>query len=138
MSRAVLLLATMALAILAASGVALASQKPQIVRIPIDETVLNPCNGESVHLTGTFQIVFHVTEDASGGFHLIAEGNAQGVKGVGTSGTQYRATGGFWDELNTRSTGGVFHSVAVFNLISQGAAPNFLEKFKFKITVNAN
>ena len=99
---------------------------------------MNPCNGESIDLTGTFQIVSHVTEDASGGFHAIVEGNAQGVGGVGASGARYRATGGFWDEFNTNGRTQVFNSVAVFNLIGQGSAPNFLQKVTFKITFNAN
>jgi hypothetical protein len=138
MSRAVLLLATMALAILAASGVALASQKPQIDRVPIDETVVNPCNGEPIDLTGTFQIVSHVHEDAGGGFHAIAEGNAQGIRGVGASGAQYRATGGFWVEFNSNRRSEVFNAVEVFNIIGQGSAPNFLLKTTFKYTINAN
>jgi hypothetical protein len=32
----------------------------------------------------------------------------------------------------------VFNSVAVFKLIGQGSAPNFLQKVTFKITFNAN
>ena len=129
-----LVMAAMALA----GGAALASQKPEILRFPIDETVVNPCNGESVHLTGTFQIVLHETQDASGGSHFIAEGNAKGVRGVGTSGTQYRATGGFWDEFNTNGRTVVSNSVSVFNIISKGPAPNFVSEVTVKLTVNAN
>jgi hypothetical protein len=138
MRRLTLLLTMMGATVLLAGGVALASQKPEILRFPIDETMVNPCNGESVHLTGTFQIVLHETQDASGGSHFIAEGNAKGIRGVGTSGTQYRATGGFWDEFNTNGRTEVSNSVSVFNIISKGPAPNFISEVNVKLTVNAN
>ncbi len=140
MRRIVLLFtvaATMAAAALA-GGAALASEPPVILRIPINETIANPCNGESVLFTGTFQIVFHETTDASGGSHFIAEGNAQGIQGVSASGTKYRATGGFWDEFNSNNGATVFNSVGVFNIISQGTAPNFISEVTFKLTTNAN
>ncbi len=139
--KRVVLMVTVALvmaAIALAGGAALASEPPVILRIPINEPIVNPCNGESVFLTGTFQIVLHGTEDASGGSHFIAEGNAQGVGGVSASGTKYRATGGFWDEFNSNNGATVFNSVGVFNIISQGTAPNFISEVTFKFTVNAN
>ena len=73
-----------------APGVASASDGAQIqVSDVTGETVVNPCNGETVTITsGTFQIVVHETA-IPGGYHLNVEGNARGVKGVSASGANY-------------------------------------------------
>ncbi len=118
---------------------ALADGRPLILRIPQSSTLTNPCNGEVIELSGTFQIVIHETMDSSGGSHFIIEGNAQGVSGVSTTGTRYRVTGGFWDEFNSGpDRGAVSNSVGVLNILSQGTAPNFLEHATLKVSFNAN
>lgn len=107
---------------------------------PIDETELNPCTGEDVALSGSFQVVVHITADASGGFHLAAEGNAKNVSGTGLdSGISYRATGGFWDEFNSSGAAQeTFTSASVFNALSQGSASNLVLHGVFHFTIDAN
>jgi hypothetical protein len=104
----------------------------------VGDVLVNPCNGESVTITsGTFQIVDQATATPGGGFHVIAEGNAHGVKGVGTSGASYQAPGGFWVELNVTPGAQVSTEVGVFNLIGQGSTPDFRQAGVLHITVDA-
>lgn len=104
----------------------------------VGDVLVNPCNGETVTITsGTFQIVDHVTATPSGGFHVIAEGNAHGVKGIGTSGASYQAPGGFWVELNVTPGAQVSTEVGVFYLIGQGTTPDFRQRGVLHITVDA-
>lgn len=100
--------------------------------------LVNPCNGETVTITsGTFQTVEHVTATPNGGFHVIAEGSAQGVKGLGTSGASYQAPGGFWIEMNVTPGAQVGTEVGVFRLIGQGATPDFRQTGVLHVTVDA-
>src|SRR4029450_10682822 len=71
-----------------------ATTTTQIERVPLDFRLFLPCanggNGEVVHLSGTFMMIYHVTQDASGGFHLKLAEVQQGVSGVGeTTGDRY-------------------------------------------------
>ena len=105
----------------------------------VGDVLVNPCNGETVTIThGTFQIVDKATATPSGGFHVIAEGNAHGVKGIGSSGASYQAPGGFWIELNVTSGAQVSTEVALFKMIGQGAAPDFRQRGVLHITVDAS
>jgi len=66
----------------------------QILRVPLDFRLFLPCanggTGEVVHLSGTFMMVYHVTDDGAGGFHLKLLEVQQGVQGVGeTTGDHY-------------------------------------------------
>jgi hypothetical protein len=104
----------------------------------VGDVLVNPCNGETVTITsGTFQIVDHTTATPSGGFHVIAEGNAHGVKGIGTSGASYQAPGGFWIQLNVTPGAQVSTEVSLFNLIGQGSAPDFRQRGVLLITVDS-
>jgi hypothetical protein len=105
----------------------------------VGDVLVNPCNGETVTVTaGTFQIVDHVTATSSGAFHVIAQGNAHGVQGVGTSGASYQAPGGFWVEMNATPGAHVDTEVSVFNLIGQGSTPDFRSSGVLHVTVDAN
>jgi hypothetical protein len=59
-------------------------------RDTIEGELFNECTGEFVSYEGTEHFVFHITEDASGGFHVRAHTNIQ-VHGVSTSGAKYVA-----------------------------------------------
>lgn len=124
-----------------AAAPAQANQPPQIVDTPVaGDSVVNQCTGETVtFVRGTFQIVFHETEDASDGFHFIVEGNAKGIEGVSDTGTHYRATGGFWAEGNKNGSTAqeTFTVTEVFNLVSQGSGDNFTVESVFHFTVNS-
>jgi hypothetical protein len=140
--RRALLLAALALGLTGSfvPAAAIAGGPPTITRDDVTgETFVNPCNGETVTLTsGTFQIVIHETATPSGGFHLIVEGNARGIKGVGTSGTTYQVPGGFWFELNVTPGAETTTLTEVFNLVGKGATPDFRVLGTFHVTVDAN
>lgn len=120
--------------------IAFASGPPTITREDVaGEMFINPCNGETLTLTsGTFQIVVHETLTPSGGFHLIVEGNAQGIRGVGTSGTTYQVPGGFWFELNVTPGAETTTLTEVFNVVGSGTTPDFRVLGTFHVTVDAN
>lgn len=123
----------------ASSAFAQAGTYTEVDRAPITVTFPNPCTGEDVTVSGYFQVVFHITEDANGGIHVAVEGNASQVSGVGTSGTKYRATGGFWEEFNVPAGGAIDYTlVDVINLISQGSGDNFAFHVTLHFTVDAN
>lgn len=121
------------------AGVASASDGAQVqVSNVTGETLVNPCNGETVTITsGTFQIVVHETA-IPGGYHLNVEGNARGVKGVSASGANYQVPGGFWDTTNATPGAQVNTQVGVFNLVGQAGAPNFRTLGVLHLTVAAN
>lgn len=142
MRKLLLVLSLLAAAVIAAAP-AQGSEPSRIERFPVaGETWVNPCNGETVTLGGgVFQVVTHETTDASGGEHLIAEGNAKGVEGVGDAGNRYRATGGFWAEFNLNNGGDasqIFTITEVLNLVSRGSDDNFTVETVTHITVNSN
>lgn len=126
---------------LALAAPAQASAPPIIIDDPVaGDTLVNPCTGETVTLTrGVFQIVMHETIDGAGGFHAIIEGNAQGVTGVGDTGTTYRAVGGFWIEFSTGpDRAETITATDVFLLVSRGGGDNFAINAAFHVTVDAN
>jgi hypothetical protein len=130
-----LVFAFFALSLLA--PLAQAKEKPLIDRASVaGDTFVNPCTGEVVTLTsGTFQVVLHEFVDNGDGFHGIAEGNAMGVRGVGSAGNTYRAGGGFWFEFNSHEPQVAFTGVDVLNLASKGSADNFVVVATVHLTV---
>jgi hypothetical protein len=118
-----------------------ANEPPVRIVDPVaGDTFVNPCTGETVTLvSGTFVIVLHGFEDSASGLHAIAEGNAHGVAGVGSTGTAYRAAGGFWAEFNVRpGSTAVVTITDVLQLISRGSGDNLTLDAAFHVTVNAN
>jgi hypothetical protein len=69
---------------------------------------------------------------------VIAEGNAHGVKGIGTSGASYQAPGGFWVEMNVTPGAQVDTEVGFLALIGQGGAPNFRDVGVLHVAVDAH
>jgi hypothetical protein len=102
-----------------AQGATVHSEIP-VVALP----AVNPCNGESVALSGPFDNIFHVNSTADG-FHVSIHDDAK-LTGTGSLGNSYilSALGG--DEFDVATVDGAyvtpFHGVVV----STGAAPNYL------------
>jgi hypothetical protein len=97
------------------------------------------CDGNVLTVTaGTFQVVTHETLTPSGAYHLIVEGNAQGVKAVASNGATYQAPGGFWIEVNVTPGATVQTQTGVLNVIGQGSAPDFTARGVVHTTVDAN
>jgi hypothetical protein len=126
------------LACTALPAVALAAGPTTIARQDMTGATV-VCNGGTLYVTsGTFQVVTKATATPSGGYHLIVEGNAQGVKARASDGATYQIPGGFWIEVN--ATPGAFTSTGtdVLNVIGQGSAPNFTVRGIVHTTVDAN
>jgi hypothetical protein len=113
-----------------------ASTPAQIAHIPIDNTFVAPCTGETVSITGTLQVVTHVLDDSGGGVHGTVNASLQNVRGMSGDGVRYRAVGALVGVISTsgRSEQAVSHQVDVMNLISQGSAPNLVFVAVFHIT----
>jgi len=110
--------------------------------IPFTQVLFVPCAadgaGEEVLVSGDLHILTSVTMDQSGGGHLRAHVQPQGISGVGlTTGDKYQATGG--DHLETNfQFGREFTEVSNFRLIGQGPGNNFLVHQTIHFTINAN
>jgi hypothetical protein len=140
--RLVLSLVVMGTALALAAGMALAQATTETFneKVPLDLVADNPCTGEPVHLTGQLHILFHITEDANGGFHVQAHFQPQGVSGTGlVSGEQYRGVGvtrdgAYFPPGELRET----TFVDRFYFISKGPSANMLAKATIHVTFNAN
>jgi hypothetical protein len=128
--------------VLATTAQASASTVTTSSVFPISLTVFVPCAaggaGEFVDLSGNLHDLFHVTLDGSGGFHLDASDNPQGVSGVGeTTGTKYQGTGVTRFDFSG-TAGGTYVETDVnnFRIIGQGPGNNFMVHDNFHITVN--
>src|SRR6266566_3541413 len=108
------------------------------IDIPFNTTLFNPCNGESVTLSGIAHELSQVTFNGSGGFHLEAHFNGN-LTGTGTLGNTY--VGNLEENVvrNGPSLGvsdRVFTHTFTTRLISEGLAPNFLTSVLGHFTVN--
>jgi hypothetical protein len=98
------------------------------------------CNGSQIATVtgGSFQIIVQETQTPSGAYHLIVDGNAQGVQAATPSGAKYVIPGGFWTELNLTPGAQISTETDVLNVIGQGGAPNFTTRAVLHTSVNAN
>jgi len=105
-------------------------------------TVFVPCAaggaGELVVFTGQLHVLFEVTVNNGGGFHIKEHFQPQGLSGVGlTTGDKYQATGVTQEEINL-AAGEEETFINNFRMIGQGPGNNFLIHETFHITINAN
>jgi hypothetical protein len=104
------------------------------------QTIVNPCNGETIVLSGSVHIVVRNTTDSDGGIHSTIENNYQGVTGVGqTTGATYHVANNSIFTANSKPPfPAEFSFPSTTKVIGQGNVPNFLADVHFKATVNAN
>lgn len=126
------------LVVAAIAAAASASGGASVTRQDVTGAAVLCDNGLLTVTSGTFQIVVHETQTASGAHHLIVEGNAQGVQAVGPGGEMYLIPGGFWIELNVTPGATTSTETDVLNVIGQGGAPNFAARAVVHTTVDAN
>jgi len=106
------------------------------VDIPINGTVFNPCNGETVTFTGIDHFTMTMTFDGSGGFHADAHDNIH-VTASGSLGNSYVGNQEDNNPFNGRI--GVEQTFGLtFSEISEGAEPNFEMHILQHITINPN
>jgi len=96
--------------------------------IPLSNHLIS-CSGEAVVVEGDLHLVFHATSDASGGAHLIAHDNFQGVGGESSSGVRYREVGaalddGYTTHFGPRAAYQETEAERTNHLISQGQTDN--------------
>jgi hypothetical protein len=97
------------------------------------------CDGQVFTVTaGSFQVITHERLTPSGAYHVIVEGNAQGVKALGPTGATYQGPGGFWIEVNATPGATVATETDALHVIGQGSAPDFTVHGVVHTTVDAN
>jgi hypothetical protein len=99
-------------------------------------TVFDGCNGELVTLDANFHVVFGVTSDGAGGFHLTEHENIQG-QGSSSTGVNYVLALAFNAELNLVAAEEETFT-ETFDLISKGNTPNQKFQVDFHITITPN
>ncbi len=120
------------------------------------ETVLNPCTGEDVELSGEFHTVVHTTLDANGIPHISSQAGFNKTRGVGLeSGLKYKLVGTGSDcnlplcvgdrnlsalcDPNLCPDGTVvFTGLIRQRLVSQGPEDNLIYSLFFHVTLNSN
>jgi hypothetical protein len=107
--------------------------------VPLSGTVVNPCNGETVAVTGEEHLLFRLTSSQDGSIHLGLNQNARATGEELTTGATY--------SLNFTESGNVtssfpppfaFTVVSHENFLGRGDAPSFLLHATLSITVDAN
>ena len=109
---------------------------------PIFAIVTNPCNGDTVTLTGEGHAVMRMAFDSAGGFHFVDVSNTMGpLQGVGLpSGATYKANQTVNTVANDNGQTPQVELTMVMSevLISQGPEPNFVVHSTVHFTVNSN
>ena len=107
-------------------------------RTDVDTVFTNFCTGEDVHLVGTSHVVFSLTTDGSGGFHLGFTSTQQ-LNGVGlTTGATYLSLSANTFTLNIASLPFEQTSAGGTRLLRQGPGGDIMAFFLQHITVDAN
>jgi hypothetical protein len=119
------------------TGRASAAQLENVI-VPVSGQIFNPCNGEVVTFTGSFHLLFNITVNPNGGFHIVEQDNAIDIKGVGSDGNNY--SGSEHDSLVENLTPGALNFTAEgsFAETSHGSAPNFVVDYLQHVTINAD
>jgi len=140
-------LACLAILLGAGTGIASAQATTQtfVSRTELNELRLFVCLDEAVRLTGGWQNVNHVTEDAAGGFTFVSNSNFVQLRGVGVeSGQRYQSVGTSQGNTTGHIRGdfpATFNTETTAHLIAQGQ-PNpgveFTFRYRAHYTINAN
>ena len=107
-------------------------------------STFNDCTGEIITFNGPISIVFHVTVDGAGGFHLNGTAAFQGVTAVGaSSGTTYHLVGrsvrGFDGPLNITAGGAFVYVHEITQLwVSEGPADDVFITTRYTFIFDAN
>lgn len=101
---------------------------------------MNPCNEDSVRITGELRITVRTIVDAQGGQHFAFTLVPQHLGGESASGTHYKVVGGDRQSFQVRADGTPLTTTFTTSamLISQGGADNFLQVMMGHLTINAN
>jgi hypothetical protein len=137
---AAMLLGSLAAMVPVGTAFAEATTTTTITRAPFDPTtLLNPCTGETLDVTGTAQIITHTTIDATGAAHTTFLFDTQGVSAVSqTTGVTYRLV----DTVSVPTYDGplpaVGSALSTFRLVGPGPGNDQVLRFQLHFTINAN
>jgi hypothetical protein len=114
--------------------------------IPIEETIwgtlVNPCNGNTITLTGNIHELIAETFDHSGGAHFKYHLQTEGVSGIDnvTSDVYKVIMVGSMQENYIGAGDFPYTSTSIANMhfIGRGSAPDFDTQLRVHLTVNAN
>jgi hypothetical protein len=115
-----------------------------VSNISIDSVQFVPCAnggaGELVALHYTIKLVFHASDDPSGGVHVTIELNSQGGGGVGlTTGDSYhQVQTGMTHIVTTITEVAESTFVATFRLVGQGNRNDLVWHSSTHLTINSN
>lgn len=109
-------------------------------RVPFSTVFLNQCNGEFIQAEGVDHVVFNITPDGNGGFHLKSHSNFH-AKGTGVdTGARYVVNGVSNITQNVKppfpSTSTTTSRLKV--ITNRQDVPDFFTDFIVHITINAN
>jgi hypothetical protein len=148
MRRTMFMLVVTGTTLALAAGVALAQattdagSNTQAIEFFLDkEDPRYQCVGETIHFTGLLHSTDVVTEDATGGVHVVSHWNLIDVQGTGlVSGGQYRLRGTLNGTSRDESGGYTTVQTDEFSsqVIGQGQLPDFRSHFLLHHTINAN
>ena len=136
-------LALMGLAIaIAVSGPAALGQTTVTQDNPITSTVISDCNGDTITFTGTLHSVFTFNTNPSGMVHTGFDFSVHAT-GVDTTpgpnyGLTYIVNDNSHAETNVRGVAQVQNFGAKMMLISQGSAPNEVDRSTMHVVIHAD
>jgi len=118
--------------VLSAITIPVAHAATTTTKIEFTQVITNPCNGESVVITGTRNVV---SGDTGNGFHVQVQIKGSGIGAL--TGAKYEAPSTSTTVVNSP---GAFEATSVlqFKFVAQGKVPNFTHFENMHITVNAN
>ena len=123
-------------------GFAKATTMTDNVVVPFTGQVPVPCapagGDEFINVSGNLHMLTEVTENASGGYHLVILHNPQGITGYGqTTGDEYQGTGSTLTETNISGLPSQYTYVNNFRIIGHNTGNNYLIHETTHVTINA-
>ncbi len=120
--------------LMVAGGPSVLAEAPQQIDSAVSHTVINPCNGDTIRLSGTLHHTIRKTADPQGA-RITMGGNTQDVSGLDAKGMEYRLARA--NDVTILNTG----SRSRFTVIEdapvqvQGAGQDFLLHLTLRITI---
>jgi hypothetical protein len=99
---------------------------------------VNPCNGELVLYEGDMMIQYTVVVHPDGAMHFEEQSTLQGVKGIGSFGNTYSMDATLHNSSKVGDGATVVTSTQNVEVVSHGPAPNFINHYRFHVTVSNN
>ena len=134
------LILSMLVALMALAMVPVNAEVVQNERIQLEGWAGSECTEEEIYITGEAHIVYAVTEDGAGGYHVKMHENVKAT-GVGdVTGDKYQLNEVFNEEFNAAADSIPYEATYVVNygLIGQGKDNNLKGHILMHVTVNAN